>query len=227
MAIDAVDRTTSGTRTTAEARQGLSTNYQDFLKLLTTQLNNQDPTSPIDTNEITAQIAMLSQVEQQINTNSNLERLVSLFSMSQTSAAVAYIGKQIDAVGNQGELRGGVAQFVYNLPAGAQSATVTITDNAGRVVFTGPGTALAGRNQVVWQGVNSTTGNTEPDGVYKFTVAAKDADGKEMEATTYTTGTVTAVDSQNGTTSLMLGGSLTVPFGDVLTVYNPGTNPGA
>jgi flagellar basal-body rod modification protein FlgD len=231
MAIDtnnAIDtRTTSGTRSTTDAQKGLNANYQDFLQLLTTQLKNQDPTSPADTNQLTAQIAMLSQVEQQINTNSNLEKLVSLFMANQSNAALSYIGKAIDATGNQSELRNGMAQFVYNLPPGSTAATVTITDSAGKTVFTGGGTNDAGRNQVLWSGTNSLTGATMPDGIYKISVKAKDANGKDIDATTFTTGTVTAVDSQNGTTSLLLGKNLSVPFGDVKTVYSPGTNPGA
>lgn len=231
MAIDtnnSVDtRTSAGTRSIADAQKGLSANYQDFLRLLTTQLKNQDPTSPTDTNQLTAQIAALSQVEQQINTNSNLEKLLSLISVNQGSAAVSYIGKTIDAAGNQSELHNGVAQFVYNLPAGTQSTTVSIMNSTGQVVFTGPGTNTAGRNQVLWNGNNSFTGVTMPDGVYKISVKAKNGDGKEADATTFTTGTVTAVDSQNGTISLMLGNNLSIPFADVKTIYNPGTNPGA
>lgn len=212
---------TSGTGSTPEPqRESLSQNYQDFLLLLTTQLKNQDPTDPTDTNALTQQIASLSSVEQQIATNKNLEQLIALYGATQTSQAVSYIGAQIDAEGNQGRLIGGGAAFAYSLPAGATSAEVTITNATGQEVFKGAGTTLAGRNQVLWDGKNNTTGADMPDGAYSIKVTAKDADGKELTVKTYTTGVVTAVDMQNGTTTLSIG-DISVPASKVLTVRNP------
>ncbi|MDE3015908.1 MAG: flagellar hook assembly protein FlgD [Pseudomonadota bacterium] len=212
--------------TAAAAQQGLNGTYQEFLKLLTTELNNQDPTAPMDPTQMVGQLASLSQVEQQIGTNSNLQQLISLFSANQINNAVSYIGKQVDASGNQVTLANSQAALVYTLPAGASSATVTITNSAGQTVFSGAGTTIAGRNQVMWNGANSATGAAMPDGVYNFTVVAKDSGGNPLTATTSTTGTVTAVDTQNGSASLSLG-SISVPIGNVQSVYNPGTNPGA
>jgi len=212
--------TNTATSKTDTASASLSQNYEDFLLLLTTQLQNQDPTSPADTNQITQQIASLSQVEQQINTNRNLEQLIAMFGGQQSNQAVSYIGKQIDAEGNTGFLSGGAAAFAYNLPANTKTAEVTIKNSAGQVVFTGNGTTDAGRNQVLWDGTNSTTGDTEPAGKYTFTVTAKDADGKALTATTYTTGVVTSVETQNGTTTLSLG-DVSVPLEDVLSVRSP------
>jgi len=218
-------QTNSGTRTTADAQKGLNTNYQDFLKLLTTELNNQDPTSPMDPTAMVAQIASLSQVEQQINTNNILQQMVSMLSASQVNNAVGYIGKQVDATGNQVELKNGQGTLVYDLPAGTAKAQVTITNAAGQTVFTGSGPTEAGRNQVIWGGTNTTTGGAAADGTYSFTVTAKDASGGTLKATTFTSGTVTAVDTQGGTTSLSLGG-ISVPVTTVQSIYNPGTNPG-
>lgn len=218
---------TDGTRTTESAQKGLNSTYSDFLKLLTVQLTHQDPTQPLDTNQITQQIAMLSQVEQQINTNTNLQQLVSMFSASQTNQSVSYIGKQIDAAGNTGMLTSGHAQFVYDLPAGTTTATVTIKDSQGHVVFTGPGTTIAGRNQVVWDGTNSTTGAKMADGAYTFAVKAVDANNKELTATTYTTGMVSAVDMADGKVGLSIGANVTVPIDTVKKIYTPGANPEA
>lgn len=215
-----------GTANTAKVIEGLNGTYQDFLKLLTTQLNNQDPTAPMDVNQMTQQIATLSQVEQQISTNTLLKQLVTLVDASQFNNAVSYIGRMVDASGNQGVLTSGGATFVYELPAAAKSAAVTITNESGQVVFTGSGTTLAGRNQVVWDGTNNSTGNKMPNGTYKFKVEAKDDQGKAIDVTTLTTGMVTAVDTDNGTTTLTVG-NMAVPLNTVRTVYNPGTVPGA
>ena len=215
----------AGTPGTTQSQQSLNNNYADFLQLLTTQLQNQDPTAPIDTNQLTQQIASLSQVQQEININSNLTNLIALYTSTQANTAVSYIGKQIDATGNQIELTNKSAAVVYNLPATAASATVTVTDGTGKTVFSGPGTTASGRNQLQWNGT-ANDGTAAPDGVYHFTVAAKDSKGNDLTATTYTTGVVTAVETANGVNSLSLG-TLTVPLNSVQSVYNAGSNPGA
>ncbi|MDE3059857.1 MAG: hypothetical protein KGJ06_02480 [Pseudomonadota bacterium] len=197
----------------------------EFLKLLTTQLQNQDPTAPADTNQITQEMAQLGMVEQQTNTNTLLQQLINLLNSNQTSNAVSYIGKNVDSTGNQLQLTGGQATFAYSLPAGASSALVTVTTPAGQTVFSGSGTTIAGRNQVIWDGTNSTTGQTMPDGTYNFTVTAKDANGNALTPTTFTSGTVTAVDNSQSGTTLSIG-TMSVPLSGVHAVYNPGTNPG-
>ncbi len=80
-------------------------------------------------------------------------------SASQTNNMVSYIGKQVDATGNQIDLANSQASLVYNLPAGASSAQITITNAAGQTVFTGAGSTVAGRNQVVWDGTDTATGS--------------------------------------------------------------------
>jgi len=225
---------TGGTQTAVQSQQSLNSNYADFLQLLTTQLQNQDPTSPLDTNELTQQIASLSQVQQEININANLTNLISLYTASQSQSAVSYIGKQVDATGNQIDLTSSTgtsgtttssAALVYSLPSTASSATVTITNSAGATVYSAAGTTVAGRNQLLWNGT-TTSGTTAPAGVYNFTVTATDSSGKALATTTYTTGIVTAVDTANGTSTLSLG-NMSVPLSSVQEVYTAGTNPGA
>lgn len=180
------------------------TNYQDFLKLLTTQLQNQDPTAPADTTQLTQQIATLSQVEQQINTNSNLQKLIDIFSAGYINNMVSYIGKQVETDGDKGVLQNGKASFVYSLEKAATSVTVQIYDAAGKMVVSADGTKLAGRNEVLWNGKDSK-GKQLADGTYTMKVIAKDASGDDMKVTTSTTGVVTSVDSNAGTTALSLG----------------------
>ncbi len=117
--------------------------------------------NPTDTNQLTEEIAQLSQVQQEINMNNTLSTIASDLVASQTSNAVSYIGKQIDATVTSGspaqtELTNSQATLVYNLPAGASTATVTITNSAGQTVFSAPGTTVSGRNQVEWNGQTSS-----------------------------------------------------------------------
>ncbi len=198
----------------------------NFLTLLTTQLKNQDPTNPTDTNQVTQQIALLSEVQQQTQSNGYLQQLISQNTQSQAGSAVNYIGKQIDASGNSGQLTGGKATFVYELPAGATTATVTISDKSGKQVYSGTGTTIAGRNTVIWDGSNSVTGTTMANGQYNFSVVAKDANGKDVAATTLTTGVVSAVETANGVNTLSLG-NISIPLNSVLSIYNPGQPPSA
>src|ERR1700748_3915043 len=96
----AVNGTTpSSTSTTStnsqDALNQLSGNFSPFLTLLTTQLKNQDPTSPMDSNTFTQQLVMYSQVEQQINTNDNLKTLITQGTSNAASMTTSYLGKKV------------------------------------------------------------------------------------------------------------------------------------
>ncbi len=202
----------------ASAQKALTGTFDDYLKMLTVQLQNQDPTDPMKAEQFTQQIATLSGVQQQVNTNTNLEKLITMFSASQLNNYVGYIGKQVLAGGNQGILtpKDG-ATFDYDLEKEADSVKVTITDATGRMVYNGDGTTFAGRNTVIWNGVNSTTGATEKPGVYTVAIVAKDASKNTIKSTTYTTGTVTSLDTKDGGTVLSIG-DIQIPVDKVVSV---------
>ncbi|MCE2927332.1 MAG: hypothetical protein LW823_06815 [Rickettsiales bacterium] len=149
-------------------------NYQDFLTLLTTQLKNQDPSDPTDTNQLTQQIATLSQVEQQLKTNENLERLVGMYSATQYNSVVSYIGKKIEAEGDIGALKNGKANFAYNLAGSSSEVKITIRDQQGNLVRTDTmtGTKPSGDHSYVWDGKDNQ-GNIAAEGRYVMTVEAK------------------------------------------------------
>ena len=220
----AANSTTTPTSTTASAAAATSAtaatnaqmNYNNFLKLLTTQLKNQDPTAPTDTNQLTLQIATLIQVEQQITTNNDLQSLITLFGANSSSNMVGYIGKQVETAGNQVVLQNKMANVVYSLPTAATTANVTITDSTGKVVLNAAGTTLAGRNQVGWTGLDNN-GNQLADGTYTVSVTAKDASGKAIAATTSTVGVVTSIDTSSGTSTLSIG-NVSVPLNAVTRV---------
>ena len=130
---------TSGTGSTSTAMQQLSGNMNTFLTLLTTQLQNQDPLSPMDSTQFTQQLVEYSQVEQQINTNSNLQNLISLQQAGAGAAAVGYLGKNVTVTNGNAALTNGSATWNYNLPAAAATTTLTVTDATGKTVYTGSG----------------------------------------------------------------------------------------
>ena len=131
---------TSGTSTSTAINNSLASlasNSQTFLTLLTTQLKNQDPTSPLDTNQFTAQLVQMTGVEQQLLSNQLLQTLVNQSSGGGVTGAVGLIGKQVTASGNTATLTDGSASWQYNLGGNAANVTVQVSDSSGNVVFTG------------------------------------------------------------------------------------------
>ena len=200
----------------------IAEDFSQFLLLLTTQLKNQDPTEPLDTNEFTAQLVQFAGVEQQLATNSNLEKMISLSQQSRIEAGVAYIGKAIDAEGNAGFLTGGKAAFVYELPSDVKEARVVILNEANQTVFSGTGAVTKGKNLVSWDGtgnVGGANGKQLPNGLYYIAVKATGHDGKEVTGVkTYTTGRVSAANfDEDGNLNLEVG-TLDIPAEKILAV---------
>ena len=175
----------------------LAEDMDNFLTLLTTQLQNQDPTNPMDSKEMTNQLVQFSQVEQQIQQNKNLEQLLALQNNSATANAVSYIGRQIQITGNASVLEDDGARFGYSLSQPAQSVNLTVLNNSGKAVFQTDGLSDAGRHTFLWDG-KDTNGNPMPAGVYSLLVTANNRNGEpiiaETDAQATVTGVVTGVD---------------------------------
>ncbi|MEM7169521.1 MAG: flagellar hook capping FlgD N-terminal domain-containing protein [Pseudomonadota bacterium] len=197
----------------------LSETFDNFLTLLTTQLQNQDPLSPMDTNQFTEQLVQFSSVEQALATNEKLDQLISLQGGSNLNAAVAYLGNEITASGEQLSLQDGTARISYTLGTAAAEATLLISNPAGTVLRALPIDTEAGRHDVTWDGTDAQ-GNSLPDGVYNFTVAARDGDGEPLTATQEFHGTVTGVRTDNGNITLVSGG-LEISADDITAVRAP------
>lgn len=217
--VDPISGSTATTATTAasKAGQALASNFDTFLTLLTTQLKNQDPLSPMDSAEFTQQLVQFANVEQSIAANKNLEQLISLNQSSFAASLVNYIGRTVEANGEMTVLDDGQAKWTYEVPANADKVTLSVTDKDGRVVWTGDGQKTAGSHDFVWNGVGSG-GVTQPEGFYKLKVTATDSAGTTLKATTMVRGVVTGVDGINGVTVLNIGG-ITVPLANVLSVH--------
>jgi flagellar basal-body rod modification protein FlgD len=183
--------------------QQLTGNFDTFLQLLTTQLQNQDPLNPMDSSQFTQQLVQFSMVEQQINTNANLQNLVGLTGANAGAGSVSYLGKTVTIGNGNAALINGQSSWNYNLASQAANVTVTVTNSSGQVVFSGPGTTAAGSNTFTWDGKNGDT--QEPDGTYTLAVNATDSAGAAITSTITSSGVVSEVDFLNGAPVLMIG----------------------
>ena len=208
----------SSSTSSSSSSSTTSSDFTTFLKLFTTQLENQDPTSPMDTTQMTNQLAMFSEVEQQAGTNSRLDKLLTAVTGNSLTSAVGYMGKTVEASGDQTSLSGGSATIGYSLPSTASSVSIEVMNSSGTVVNTLSGDTASGSHTVSWDGTDSS-GNTLSDGAYTFSVTATDSSGSSITPTTYTTGKVTGVETSNSTTVLNLG-SIQVDLSNVTAVVS-------
>jgi flagellar basal-body rod modification protein FlgD len=206
----------NGTGTSAGAISDLSSNFSTFLTLLTTQLKNQDPTSPMDSNAFTQQLVEYSQVEQQIDTNTNLQTLISQGTTNASAVTTTYLGKKVSVTNGTASLSSGTANWTYNLGTAAASTTLSVTDASGQVVYTGAGGTAAGNNSFTWNGQDNN-GNQLNDGTYKLAVTATDGSGAAITTSVASAGTVTQIDLTAGTPKLVIG-NMEVGVGDVAVV---------
>ena len=206
------------TSTTSDSMKQLSGNFSTFLTLLTTQLKNQDPTSPMDSNEFTQQLVMYSQVEQQISSNDNLKTLISQGTSNAAAMTTGYLGKKVSITNGNASLTSGSATWTYNLANTAATAQLVVTDANGRAVYTGNGQTAAGNNTFTWDG-KDINGNQLPDGAYKLTVTAADSAGNTVTSSVASAGTVTQID-MTGPTPQLIVGNMEIGLGDIAAVAN-------
>jgi flagellar basal-body rod modification protein FlgD len=221
MTVSGVSSSNSDPSTLTGQASSIAGNFDTFLNLLTTQLQNQDPLDPLDTNEFTQQLVEFSGVEQQLDTNSYLQTLVQSTQNSQNNAAVSYIGKQITSSGLDSDLVNGQASWSYNAPEAA-TVTAVIKDANGNQVYTETGQVDAGPGQFNWDGIGSD-GTTEPSGTYTISMTATNANGQVVDMNTETTGVVTGVDLSGSEPNLLIG-TQSIKMSDVTSVTEPSSS---
>ena len=197
--------------------QEIAGNFTQFLTLLTTQLKNQNPLDPMDTNHYTQQLVLFAGVEQQLNTNDRLDGILSSSKSASSATATSYIGKTITADGSSADLAaGGSASWSLNAARAATKATVSILDANKNVVGTQTTTLTAGSQTFTWNG-RTASGTSAPAGTYTIKVVAQDATGAAVTVDTSTSGTVDEVDL-TGSAPVLLIGNQRVPLSSVQTV---------
>jgi flagellar basal-body rod modification protein FlgD len=214
----ATSTSTTQAATQDAAAQQLSGNFDTFLKLLTTQLQNQDPTSPMDSNQFTQELVEFSGVEQQINTNTDLQSLISLTQSNAGGAAVNYLGKTVTVTNGDAALVNGEADWSYALGAQSASTELSVTNASGQVVYTTPGETASGQHDFSWDGTDNN-GNQEPDGVYQLTVTPIATDGSAVQSAVASKGVVDEVNL-TGSTPLLMIGPMAVPISQASAIDN-------
>jgi flagellar basal-body rod modification protein FlgD len=183
----------SGATLSTTADSTLAGNFQTFLTLLTTQLQNQNPLDPLDTNQFTQQLVQFAGVEQQLKTNDQLTSLVSLQQTAQSTQALGFVGKTAVVDGSTTNLVSSAASWTLSVPTNSNVA-ITIANSTGQNVFSGTYPVTAGDNQAfAWDG-KGNDGTQWPDGKYTMTATALDASGNPVAVSTQIRGVVNSVD---------------------------------
>jgi flagellar basal-body rod modification protein FlgD len=215
MAIDATTPTpvvsapaaaSSSTSTTdTSTTPGIADNFQTFLTLLTTQLQNQNPLDPLDTNQFTQQLVQFAGVEQQLKSNDQLKSLVAIEKSAQATQALVYVGNTVAVDGSTTKFD---TSATWNLTAAkdTETSTVNITNAAGVTVYSGNFALKSGGSSFVWDG-KGNDGTQYPAGNYTLTATGKDQNGQTVAISTEVQGMVDSVDLSASPALLSIGGA--------------------
>ncbi len=197
---------------------------EDFLNLLMTQLGNQDPLNPMETDQFMDQITAMNSLQQQMNTNDLLGQLVFATGSLNNQAAVNLVGQEVVAAGDTLPHESGASEeLIFSLEGEAAEATINVTNSSGDIVRVIERADLqAGEQSVTWDGRDSE-GNVLPDGEYSFAVAALDADGEGVTSSTYIRGIVDELRFDSGSPVLVINGQQ-VALPNILRVIGGATD---
>src|SRR6266478_8589387 len=195
--------TADKTSTASTATTGIADNFQTFLTLLTTQLQNQNPLDPLDTNQFTQQLVQFAGVEQQLKSNDQLKSLIAIEKSAQATQALVYVGNTV-------AVDGSTAQFDTSATCNFQtekdtSATITISNSTGQTAFTGSYSLKQGNSSFVWDG-KGNDGVQWPAGTYTMSATGKDSSGNSVAISTEVQGIVDSVDLTASPPLLSIGG---------------------
>ncbi|HEY4252833.1 MAG TPA: flagellar hook capping FlgD N-terminal domain-containing protein [Roseomonas sp.] len=203
-----------------QAAQGpqIASDFNTFLTLLTTQLKNQSPDSPLDSNQMMAQLTQFASVEQQINMNQNLQQLINLQQVGGLTSAADLMGHRVEVQSDSLSLQNGRADLRLPARGAATTARVTIADSNGRTIRTADVSLNQGTQDWTWDG-RDNNGNAVTDGVYRVGVAGIGSNGAPTsQAPAFTViGTATGASRSGNDIVLNLGG-LTLPYNNLRAV---------
>jgi flagellar basal-body rod modification protein FlgD len=212
--------TSSTSSSTGVDKNTLAGNFQTFLTLLTTQLKNQNPLDPLDTNQFTQQLVQFAQVEQQLKQNEQLATLVSIEKTAQATTALAFVGQNVAVDGQTAALKNSSATWSFQVPKPI-NATVTIKSSSGQTVYSGSFAMNTGLQTFNWDG-RDNAGTLWPDGNYTISITGKDASGQTVAVPTEVEGVVDSVDLNKTPPVLSMGGQ-DYTIDKIKRVVRPGT----
>ncbi|NQW01618.1 MAG: flagellar hook assembly protein FlgD [Rhodospirillales bacterium] len=199
------------------AKAKLDEDLNQFLTLLVTQLQNQDPLDPMDATEFTSQLVQFASVEQQIYQNSNLEKMLNLQETSQIASMVDFIGNQVEFFSQELPLSDGYAEFSYVMPAGVSKGSINIANSSGLNVFYADADTSIGKHTVKWDGMNKNNQQLG-DGTYTLLVTGQDSSGNLVEIEHLVVGPVTGAGVDDGIVKLFINGAITIEQDKILSV---------
>ena len=203
---------------TAAASSGKKIQDQ-FITMLVAQIKYQDPTNPMDSSQMTSQLAQISTVDGINQLNASMAEMSKTMQSGQTYQASSLIGKSVLAPGKAFNLVNGASAFAVQLPTAASSVIVSIRNSAGQTVDSmNLGTQGAGVIPLTWNGKDQA-GKVLPDGAYTLQVAANTG-GKAVNGVGLTYAKVNAVgnDPKSGATQLVLGNGATTSLSSVVQI---------
>lgn len=199
--------------------KSIAGDFDRFLLLLTTQLQHQDPLSPMDATQFTTQLVQFSQVEQSVNMNKYLSDLVDLQVSAQMQSAFGYVGQTVDVLSDQVPLKDGEADLFFAVAGKPTEVAVQILDASGKTVRTLAGSIEGGIQRLAWDG-RDNNGRRVADGIYTVQLVAKDGDGVALPAQTGFAGLVSEVTNINGQMQLYVN-ELAIPMTEIVSVRKP------
>lgn len=222
------DVTTTGQAVQAAQTQqqsaSLASDFTQFLTLLTTQLQNQDPLSPLDSNQFTEQLVQFSQVEQALNTNTKLDDLLNLQIGNAATSALGYVGLDVSYVSAEIALEEGDPTTIrYSLDGAATVSKINIFDESGQLVFSADAERGVGAHEFEWNG-RDLVNNELPTGTYVVRIDSLDANEDSVETTTVVKSRVRGIEQQNGVVYALVG-ERAVPISSILTAVVPIAEP--
>ncbi len=198
----------------------LADDFSQFLQLLTTQLQNQDPLSPMDSNEFTNQLVQFSQVEQQINANTKLDDLVALQLNNAITSSLGYVGLDVSYISAEiAYEQGDTSTIQYNLESAAATSKINIFNEEGNLVYSADAQKSAGVHEFNWNGTDFV-GNQLPSGTYVVSIDSLDLQENVVETTTVVTSRVKGVEQQDGIVFALVG-ERAVPITQILNAVEP------
>jgi flagellar basal-body rod modification protein FlgD len=201
--IGSVFKTTTASEA-VKTQNAFDGSVDTFLKLFLAQLKNQDPTQPFSTESMTQQTAALTQTQQTIETNKNLEKLLAAQVNSQASSVTSFVNKNINFQSKELFAGASGAEFSFDVKQSA-NVKVQITNSSGELVYDSTGKMDAGKSTFVWDKVGNN-GITNPEGKYNIRVSTQDSGGKYNEIPVSVKGLVSGVDfTNNGEPTLVIG----------------------
>lgn len=202
--VSGTSTTPSSTGTTTSATTGIADNFQTFLTLLTTQLQNQNPLDPLDTNQFTQQLVQFAGVEQQLKSNDYMKSLVEMEKATQATQALVYVGNNVAVDGSTAQFK---TSATWNLLADkASTADISIKNAAGNIVYSGKYSLQSGQGTFVWDG-KGNDGTQYPEGAYTISATAKDDNGRDVAVSTEVQGVVDSVDLSASPALLSINGT--------------------